>query len=485
MGQSEMKSRAVKGVSWTLVERFGIQSIKFVVGIILARLLSPEEFGIIGIITVFFLVAEVFIDSGFGQAYIQKKEVSEQDANTVFYTNLLISLALYGLIWFAAPLIAGFYEKEILLKLTRVMGLVIVVNAFSIIQVSQLTRAVNFKRKSKISLIAITVSGLLGIGAAWRGMGVWSLVVLNLSERVLITAGLWITSKWIPSLTFSRESFKAMFRFGSWILFGAIVEKIFDNIYVLVIGKFFPFAQLGFYTQAKKMQRLSSQQITASVGIVTFPVFSQVRNDIPRLQNIVKKFLQQTLLFMSLIMTLLFVVAKPFVLIFLTEKWAPMIPYLQILCLAGVIYPINVVNVKVLLALGKSRLNFNLSLIKNSLRILNIILTYRYGISAILMGEVAVAGISVLINAYYTGKYIQYGFFRQMKDIILIFIVMLAAGAAGVLSTLGIVSLWLFLAVGLAVTSAAFLAMHYLFNRNMLLETLSLKNDLFGSSKKP
>jgi O-antigen/teichoic acid export membrane protein len=479
-----MKNKVIKGVTWNLIERFGIQAIKFIVGIVLARLLSPEEFGIIGIMIVFFLIAEVFIDSGFGLAYIQKKEVSDEDANTVFYTNLLISIVLYVLLWFLAPVIANFYEKSILLKLTRVMGLVIVINAFSIIQISQLVRAVDFKRKSKISLISITLSGLLGVSAAWYGLGVWSLVILNISERLLITVGLWITTKWTPSFIFSWKSFREMFKFGSWILFGAIFEKIFDNIYVLVIGKFFPLAQVGYYTQAKKMQRLSSRQITASIGVVIFPVFSQVQSNIPRLRNMVKKFLQQTMLLMAVIMAALIVVAKPFVILFLTDKWAPMIPFLQILCLIGVIYPMNVVNVKILLSLGKSKLNFTLSIIKNTLRIISIIITFRYGIMYILLGEVVVTFISVLINTYFTGKYINYGFFRQMNDIWKILLSMVIAGTAGFFSTLYIDSLWLFLLLGLAVTAGVYVLMQYLINRATLLEAINLKNDLFNRSKR-
>ncbi|MCK4813177.1 MAG: lipopolysaccharide biosynthesis protein [Candidatus Marinimicrobia bacterium] len=480
MTKSEMKEKAIKGVTWSLIERFGIQGIKFVLVIILARLLSPEEFGIIGMITVFFLVAQVFIDSGFGQAYVQKKEVSDTDANTVFYSNLIISVILYLILWIAAPSIASFYEQPILVKLIRVMGIIMIINAFSIIQIAQLTRAVNFKRKSKISLISVTASGLLGVSAAWYGLGVWSLVIQNLSERLFITIGLWFTSKWVPSFSFSRSSFKEMFKYGIWILLGGVLDKIFDNIYVLVIGKLFPIAQLGFYTQAKKFQRLSSQQIAGSIGIVTFPVFSQVQSNIPRLQNVLKKFLQQTLIFMTPLLVIFIVVAKPFVILFLTDKWAPMIPYLQLLCVVGIIYPINMVNAKVLLALGKSKLNFNLSLLKNSLRIINIVVMCRYGVIYIILGEVVLSFISIIINTWFTRKFMDYGLFKQSRDVWKIIVSGAVAGAAGGVLTLYINNLWFLLAAGITLVGGIYLALQYLINRDVLLETIRLKDTFIG-----
>jgi teichuronic acid exporter len=312
---SSLKEKAVKGVTWTLIERFGIQGMKFILGIILARLLMPKDFGLIGMIMVFFAVAQVFIDSGFGSAYIQKKDVTNDDANTVFFTNLFISIILYGILWLSAPAIARFYEQPQLIDLTRVMGLVVVINAFNVIQIAQLTRAVNFKRKTKVTLMATLISGTSGVTAAYCGLGVWSLVIQNMLNRFLITSGLWLTSKWKPAWKFSKESFKSMFSFGSWVLFSSIIRKIFDNIYILTIGKFFSASQLGFYTKAKQFKQLSSEQLSAAVGIVAFPMFSQMQADKVKLQLAMRKFLQHSLIFITPLLVTLIVVAKPFVIL--------------------------------------------------------------------------------------------------------------------------------------------------------------------------
>ena len=472
------KDKAIRGVVWSLIERFGIQIMRFILGIILARLLSPEEFGIMGIVTVFLLVMQVFIDSGFGQAYIQKKEISEEDANTVFFTNLGISVILYVILWFVAPLLVNFYDEPQLMWLFRVMGIVMIINAFSIIQIAQLTRSVNFKNKSIITLISVLISGSMGVIAAWKGLGVWSLLIQNLSEKFFIAIGLWFNSKWRPSARFSKESFQSMFKFGFWILLSGIITKVFENIYVLVIGKLFPMGQLGYYSQAKKFQRLTTQQITGAVGVVVFPVFAKSQSNLPRLQNQIKKFLQQTLVFIIPLLTTFIVVAEPFVLIFLGEKWAPMIPYLQLLCLVGMLYPLNVVNVKVLLAIGKSNVNFILSLIKNSLRIVNIILMAKHGVIYILLGEVIISLISVFINTFCIGKNVKYGFVKQMKDIWPFYFASIISFGVGYIVTKNISHLWLFLILGILVSIATYLLIQFIFNKEVLKESISLKNSM-------
>jgi O-antigen/teichoic acid export membrane protein len=474
MAETNIKNKAISGVAWSLLERFGIQGMKLIFGIMLARLLSPKEFGIIGMVTVFFLIAQVFIDSGFGQAFIQKKEIDEKDANTVFYSNLVISLILYILLYFFAPVIANFYDEPMLKQITRVMGLVIVLNAFSIIQISYLKRKLNFEIKSKVSLISIVISGILGVVAAWRGLGVWSLVIQNMSERFFITLGLWIVSKWKPSFVFSWASFKDMFSFGLWVLLAGLFDTFFENIYALIIGKVFSLGQLGYYSQSKKFQRLSSRQMVGSIAAVSFPVLAEAQSNLPRFRNMLKKFLQQTLMFMTPFLVTFIIVAKPFVIILMKEKWAPMIPYLQLLLIIGILHPIQMVNLKALLALGKSRLNFTLGLIKSVLRIINIVVMYRYGVLYIVLGEVVIAFLSIFINSIYAKRDIQYGLLKQLKDIWKIFFAALVAGGVGILIATYIQSLWLHLILGIVSTLSIYIMIQYLINRDVLLETLSL-----------
>ena len=474
---SAPKQKAVKGIAWNLIERFGLQGVKFVLGVWLARLLTPADYGLVGLIAVFFAVATVFVNSGFGTAYVQKKNVTGPDADTVFYTNLFISIVAYACLWSAAPAIAVFYKQPALVALTRVMGLVVVINAFNIIQMAQLTRSVDFKRKTKITLVSTLISGVSGVSAALLGFGVWSLVIQQMINQILITAGLWVTSKWRPSLQFSTESFRDLFSFGAWVLAASIVRTVFDNIYILTIGKFFPAAQLGFYTRAKQLQSLPSQELASAVGAVSFPVLSQMQDNKLQLKKGACKFLTHTMVFTAPLLVTLMVVAKPFVLLLLTEKWAPIIPYLQILCIAGFLYPIHLVNVQVLQAQGKSNLNFRLEVIKNFLRIVNIALMYRFGVIFIIIGEVVASFIALGVNTYYTRRLIDYGIIAQFKDIKQIIISTILAGTAGYAASHNIPNLYVNFGMGLLVSLGGYVLMQYMSNKVFFMGLLNLKEN--------
>lgn len=474
---SALKKQAVKGITWNLIEKFGLQGIKLVLGVWLARLLTPADYGLVGMISVFFAVATVFVGSGFGMAYVQKKEVTDLDANTVFYSNLVISVVCYAGLWTAAPAIAAFYEQPQLIKLTQVMGGVVIINAFNMIQMAQLTRAIDFKRKTKITLVATLASGVGGITAALLGMGVWSLVLQQMLNRLLTTMGMWVTSSWRPSLKFSMESFRSLFSFGAWVLAAGIVRTVFDNIYILTIGKFFPVAQLGFYTKAKQFQSLASEQLAGAVGAVAFPVLSRIQDDPSRLRAGVRSFLTHTMAFTAPFLATLMVVAKPFVLVLLTEKWAPMIPYMQLLCIAGFLYPIHLINVQVLQAQGKSNLNFRITVIKNLLRIVNIALMYRFGVVFIIIGEIVTSFIALGINTYYTKKLVNYGFLAQFKDIGSIILPAVIAGAAGFAAVYAIPNPLINFLVGGMITLGGYVVLQYLFNRVFFMSLLRLKEN--------
>jgi teichuronic acid exporter len=474
-----LKEKTVKGISWNLIEQFGLQGIRFVLGVIMARLLTPADFGLIGMITVFFAIAQVFIDSGFALAYVQKKNVTDEDANTVFYTNLSISCLLYGIFWFTAPYIAKFYNQFELIKITRIMAFVLIVNSFNIIQMAKLTRAVDFKKKTKITLIATLISGVLGVFSAYLGMGVWSLVIQQLANRFLITSGLWITSSWRPRLQYSIKSFREMFSYGAWVLGSGIIRTFFDNIYILTIGKFFTVVQLGFYTKANQLQRLVSQNLAGAVSVVSFPVFAKMQQDKIQLRNAMSKFLKNTMILTIPILITLIVVANPFILILLTEKWAPMIPFFQLLCIVGILYPIHLVNVQALTAQGKIRQSFTIDMIKNGLRIMNIIVMYRWGIIFIIVGEVIVSALSLLINTYYIRKYVDYGILHQIFDIKEILIGGVIAGLTGVFVCNIINNHWIQLFIGGFIVLSVYLLFQYLLNRKFLFEVIELKNYFF------
>lgn len=473
-----LKVRTVNGISWTLFEKFGVQGVKFVLGIILARLLEPQDFGLIGLIMVFFIISQVLVESGFAQSYIQKKQVSDDDANTVFYTNLFISILIYVILWLIAPYIAKFYDQFLLVKLIRVMGFVVILNAFSVIQIAMITRKVSFKRKSKVILIATIVSGICGVISAYYGYGVWALVTQNMVQAFLTTFGLWVTTKWKPGLKFSVTSFKEMFSYGIWILLASIIQKLFDNIYILTIGKFFPAVQLGFFVQAKKLQQLSSEQIVGAVGLVSFPVFSKIQEQKDRLQNGMRNFLKHTLMIIMPLQITLMVIAKPFVILLLTEKWAPMVPYLQLLCIIGFLYPIHVMNLQVLKAQGKSKINFGLNLFKNFLRVINIIVMYKLGIKYIIIGDVVVSLLALFVNTYFTNKMVNYGILKQLYDVKEIIIGAIVAGIIGYFISFKFVNLWIVFFIGGLTTILLFLAIQYLINRKFLFEVINLKDIL-------
>lgn len=414
---STLKQKSVDGIIWNLTEKFGIQFIKLILGVILARLLTPADYGLIGMITVFFVVANVFVDSGFGLAYIQKKDADETDASTIFFFNLIVSIILYLLLWFTASLIANFYEQTQLIDLVRVMGLILIINSFSIIQIAKLTKEVDFKKKTIILLISSVIGGGAGISAALLNYGVWSLVIQGVVNASIKTLGLWIAYKWKPLFVFNLNSIKSLFSFSSWALLISIIGTIFDNIYILVIGKFFPAAELGFYTKARGFQRMVSQQTSSAIGAVAFPVFSQLQDEKLRLKNAMRKFSQHTLFFVAPISAILIVIAKPLFLVLLTEKWLPMVPYFQLLLIAGALYPIHMVNVQVLSAQGKINLTFRLEMLKNSLRVVNIIIMYRFGVIYIIIGEIILSFFALIINTYYTKRMINYGIMKQLKDI--------------------------------------------------------------------
>jgi O-antigen/teichoic acid export membrane protein len=384
---------------------------------------------------------------------------------------------MYLVLWISAPAIAGFYEQPGLIELTRVMALVIIINAFNLIQMAQVIRDVDFKRRTKVTLIATFISGVVGITAAYVGFGVWSLVFQMLVNRTLTTFGLWVLSNWRPGLKFSIESFRSLFSFGSWILAAGLVGSIFNNIYILVIGKFFPAAELGFYSKAKRFKAIASEEISGAVGSVAFPVLSQLQSDKPRLKLAVRKFLVHTLVFVAPLLVLLIVIAEPLIIILLTKKWAPTIPYMQLLCFVGILYPIHAVNVQVLKAQGKSNLNFRLEVIKNCFRVSNIVIMYRFGVLFIIIGEIIVSALSLIVNTYYTKKLLSYGLIEQLNDIKITLLSSGISGLSGFIVIYYLENMYFSLILGSFVTIIIYLLLQYIYNRNLFFKVVNLKEN--------
>jgi len=412
-----LKQKTIHALSWSFIESIVSLGAKFIVGIILARLLFPEQFGLIAMLSIFMEVIGAFIDSGFGSALIQKQDVTPTDINSIFYFNLLVGFASAGLLCLVAPWIAAFYKQPILTSLTRALSLTIVINSFGIIQRTILVKEINFKTQTKVSLIAGILSGIIGISLATNGYGVWSLVVQQISGSLIGTLAFWLYSPWRPALLFSFNSLRQMFGYGSRLLASGLLGQLFDNIYLLVIGKLFSATNLGYFTRAQTLQSLPGQTLASMVARVTFPVFSTIQDDPDRLKRGLKKALTMLVMVNFPMMLGIAAVARPLVLVLLTDKWAQCIPYLQLLCMVGLILPLHWMNLNVLQALGRSDLYLRLVIFNKILIVINVATTWRWGISAMIYGMIAIMIISYVLTSYSTGLLINYTTREQVRDV--------------------------------------------------------------------
>lgn len=425
-----LRHTTIRALCWSFAEGVGLQAVKFAIGIVLARLLLPEQFGLIGMLMIFTAVAQSFLDSGFGSALVQKREVVLTDTCSIFFFNILMGLLVTGALYMAAPWIAAFYGQPILIHLTRALSLTIIIDAFGLIQSALLRKHMDFRTQTKVTLIAVLLSGFIGISMAVADFGVWSLVVQLVSNSLFRATLLWILNPWRPRLIFSITALKEMFGFGSRMLASSLLNQIFENIYSLVIGKLFSPAQLGFFTRAVSLQGIPSQSLSEMVGRVTFPVFSIIQNDRVRLKKGVKKALTLLVFAEFPLMIGLAVIARPLVLLLLTEKWFESVVYLQPLCMLGLLYPLHMINLNALQALGRSDLFLRLELIKKLLVVVNIAITWRWGISAIIYGMIATSMVSYYLNSYYTERLIGYSLKEQLRDMTSYIVTSLLMGVA-------------------------------------------------------
>jgi O-antigen/teichoic acid export membrane protein len=415
---SKLKNKTITGVLWSAFDNGINQIIQFVVGIILARILSPKEFGLIGMLTIFIVLSEIFINSGFSQALIRKKDCGEKDYNTAFIFNLFTSLIFYFLLFICAPWISDFYHQPELTQIIRIIGIILFINAFSIVQEAILIKKVNFKLQAKITLISSVFSGAISIWIAVSGFGVWSLVAKTLLGGFFRTSLLWVYNKWLPSGWISKDSFRKMFYFGYKLLASSVINTTYQNLYYLVIGKFFSVIDLGYFTRADHFTKLPSQTLTKSLQRVAFPVLSEIQEDLPRLKNGYQKFIRVTMFFNANIMLTLAALATPFVLGLLGEKWAVSIPYLQLLCFATLLMPINSLNMNLLVVKGKSGIYLWIEIVTKILAIPIIIVGIYTSIKIIVYGMIIHSIITFIIICLKTSKLIDYSILNQIRDVL-------------------------------------------------------------------
>lgn len=417
---SSLKDRALKGVMWSAAERFGNQVMQFFIGLVLARLLMPEDYGLIGMLLVFTSIAQVFVEGGFSSALIRKSEPSEDDYSTVFWFNFSVSIICYCLLFFLAPFIAEFFKEPKLIFLTRVISLNVIINSFGIIQKTILVKNLNFKSQAKINLISILISGLLGIYFAYNGFEVWALVIQNLTRSVLINVIFWFSNKWRPKKTFSISSFRELFKFGSNLMLALLLHSFSEHLYSIIIGKFYNAKSLGFYARANQFQKLPVSSIYGAVGVVCYPVLAKLQNNEQQLKEGYSSMLKLIAFVLFPIMTILGIISEPMIQIILSDKWLPSVPILQALCLVGAIYPLHAINIDILKIKNRADLILKLEVVKQILYISMVIISFRWGIMGLVIGEVIVNFLCYYINSFFSKTLLNYGLLNQLRDLVVI-----------------------------------------------------------------
>lgn len=412
-----LKDKAIKGVSWSLAGNVIKNLISFIIGIILARLLTPGEYGLVGMAGVFIYVTYVFVDSGFSTALIQRPVCTRADYSTVFYTNLIISLLFFFLLFFTSGYIADFYSESELTPIVKVLAFLIILYALSIVHRSIIIKEINFKLLNVIQITSQLSSGVIAIIMAYRGFGVWSLVWKTLLNQLFVNFQLWIFNKWYPTLEFSLSSLKEMFSFSSKLLISGIINKIYEQIYNLIIGKFFSANELGLYTRANHFKDLPSQSISGAIMSVSFPVFAQVQDDTVRLKQIAKKIIKATMFVNITAMLGMLAISGNLIITLIGNKWSGATPYLQLLCIVGLFYPLHPINLNIITALGRSDLFLRLEILKKLLAVPVILIGIFTTVKIMIIGMIISSLTAIFINSYYTQKLIDYGIREQFADI--------------------------------------------------------------------
>lgn len=413
---------------WSLLQNVGGKGITFVVFIILARLLTPEIFGLIGMLMIFIQLSQVLVRAGFSQALIQKKDTDEEDYSSVFWINLAVSILIYGILFFSAPLIANFYGQPILTKLTRALSLVFVINAFSYVQTARLQKKISFKTLTIIHIPSTILGGAVGIGMAIMGYGVWSIVGLQLVTRGAYAVQIWFYGKWKPLLSFNKTNAKELFSFGSKLMISAILNTAYKNIYLVVIGKFFPVSAVGYYYNANRLVRTPSLTFSSALNKVIFPAFSSVQDNNKKLKKGYKKLMQQVLFWLCPIFVLSGVLAVPLFRFVFTEKWLPAVPYFRILCIVGILYPLNLYNLNIINVKGRSDLFLKLEIFKKAVITVGVFIAIQFSIWVLLIFQAVNSIFGYIINSYFSGHFIQYGVLEQIKDILPVFLLSACVG---------------------------------------------------------
>lgn len=428
-----LKQKTLKGVSWSFVEQILTRGVNFVIGIILARLLSPTDYGLVGMMGIFIAISQLFVDGGLTSALIRTKNPSEKDFSTVYIINLTLSVVFYFLLFFSAPLVANFYNQPMLKPLMRAVAIILIISSVASVQGTLLTIRVDFKTKSLISILSAIFSGATGIICAYKGLGVWALVAQSIASATAVTVFTLAFVRWIPKLVFSVESFKRLFSYSSKLLAASCISTIYDNVYPLVIGKKFSAADVGVFTRASQFPNMANDTIVGALNRVAFPILSQVQDDNERLLRVYEKYIQLACFIIFPLLMGLCGCAEPVVRLLLTEKWLACVPLMQIICFSKLLNGLTVINLNLLYVKGRSDLVLRLEFIKKSIAFLILFISMFFNVTVMCYGLVLYAVIAAYLNTFYTNRILGYSFWQQMKSILPYFFISLVVLAESLL----------------------------------------------------
>ena len=437
MKKQEMNNRKVlSNLFWRFSERTAAQGVSFIVSIVLARLLTPEDYGLIGLITVFISIATIFVSSGFGNALIQKENTTQTDFSSVFYFGILMGIIMYIILFFTAPFIADFYNEPLLILVIRVLSLSLIIAGINSVQQAYVSKTMQFKRFFYSTIIGTVISAIIGIYMAYKGFGVWALIAQNLSNQIIDTCVLWFTVKWRPTFEFSFSEMKKMFDYGWKLLFSSLLDTVYNNLYSLVIGKFYSAKDLGYYNRGRNIPNMVITNINGSIQSVIFPALSNCQGDKVRLKAMVRRSIMTSTYLIMPAMIGLAAVAEPLTILLLTEKWLPSVPFMQFSCFILAFWPIHTANLQAINAVGRSDIFLKLEIIKKIIGFTIMVVSIPFGLYVMMIGNCFSAVVSSILNASPNRKLLNYGFREQIKDILPALLLSLFMG--------GVVLLWTF-----------------------------------------
>lgn len=434
MAEKKLKQKAVSSMIWVAIQRYSTMFIQFISGIILARLLTPYDYGCIGMLAIFMVLAEAFIDGGFGSALIQKKRPTQEDYSTIFFWNLLMAVVLYAILFVSAPTIARFYKIPLLSDVLRVYGIVLFIYAFNVVQRNQLRKKLNFKVLAKVTLFSAFFSLAVTIVMAYSGFGVWALVTQYILLALIPALLFWFFVKWRPTMIFSWTSFRELFSFGFYMFLTNLLNQFSSQFQGLLIGKFYNASTMGYYAKAQKTEAMASQSVMSIMTQVTFPLYAEMQNNKKALGNTIKRISMTLSYFAFPLFFIVMLLAKPLFIILYSERWLPSVPYFQVLCFAGLAGCLHGVNIQAISAIGKSKVLFVWTVVKRIVGLSAVVLgLVSFGMKGLLIGVVFNYWFAYFVNIGMVSKHIGYKWYQQVKDI-------LPVGVASV--TIALVCYW-------------------------------------------